>query len=98
LKSVAGRISQSLCGSAFDGIAQQITQASDIKKDGSNAPGATCDGISIGLGFVGKKIANPTKVAVDDGSVPPDPCTSSGDSGTDTGTGTETSTDTGTGG
>jgi hypothetical protein len=100
LKSVAGRISQSLCGSAFDGIAQQITQASDIKKDGSNAAGGTCDGISIGLGFIGKKIANPTKIASDDGAVPPDPCSTDG--GTpDTGakeTGAETSTDTGTGG
>jgi hypothetical protein len=85
LKSVAGRISQSLCGSAFDGIAQQITQASDIMKDGSNAPGAACDGISVGLGFIGKKVANPTKVASDDGAVPPDPCTTPTDSGTDTG-------------
>jgi len=91
LKSVAGRISQSLCGSAFDGIAQQITQASDIKKDGSNAPGGSCDGISVGLGFSGKKVANPTKIASDDGSVPPDPCTTPADSGTtpDTGTGTD---------
>ncbi|HEX4513535.1 MAG TPA: hypothetical protein VH054_08365, partial [Polyangiaceae bacterium] len=100
LKKVAGRISPSLCGSAFDGIAQQITQASDIGKDGTNTAGATCDGISIGLGFVGKKIANPTKIASDDGAVPPDPCTASPDSGTtDTGTGSETgvSADTGTG-
>ena len=98
LKSVAGRISQSLCGSAFDGIAQQITQASDINKDGSNKAGSQCDGISVGLGFVGKKVANPTKIASDDAAVPPDPCTTPADSGTDTGTGTETSTDTGTGG
>jgi hypothetical protein len=89
LKSVAGRISASLCGTAFDGIADQIRQASDIMKDGSNKAGTPCDGISIGLGFVGKKIANPTKIAVDDGSVPPDPCTSSGgDSGTGGDTGT----------
>jgi hypothetical protein len=80
LQSVAGRISASLCGSAFNGIADQIRQASDIIKDGSNAAGAQCDGISIGLGFVGKKIANPTKIASDDGAVPPDPC-AAGDAG-----------------
>jgi hypothetical protein len=100
LKQVAGRISASLCGSAFDGIAQQITQASDIMKDGTNNPGATCDGISIGLGFVGKKVANPTKIDNSDAAAPPDPCTSTGDSGPgpDTGTGTETGAgDTGTG-
>ena len=86
LKSVAGRISQSLCGGAFDGIAQQIRAASDIMKDGTNVPGTQCNGISVGLGFVGKKIANPTKIASDDGAVPPDPCTTPADSGTpDTG-------------
>ena len=90
LKSVAGRISASLCGSAFDGIADQIRQASDIMVDGTNAPGAACTGISIGLGFVGKKIANPTKVASSDAAAPPDPCSSTGtDAGTDTGTGTD---------
>ena len=72
--------------SAFDGIAQQISQASDILKDGTNVPGKPCDGISIGLGFVGKKIANPTKIAADDAAVPPDPCSTDGggsDSSTD---------------
>jgi hypothetical protein len=93
LKSVAGRISQSLCGSAFDGIAQQITQASDILKDGTNKSGVPCDGISVGLGFVGKKVHDPTKINNSDAAVPPDPCTTT-DSGTDTGP----SKDTGTGG
>ncbi len=87
LKSVAGRISASLCGSAFDGIADQIRQASDIMANGSNAAGSPCDGISIGLGFVGKKIANPTKVASSDASAPPDPCAGGNDAGpADTGT------------
>ena len=73
LQMVAGRISKSLCGSAFDGIAQQIRQTSDILSDGSNAAGKACDAISIGLGFTAKHIANPTKVAAL-GSAPPDPC------------------------
>lgn len=92
LKQVAGRISTSLCGSAFDGIAQQITQASDIIHDGTNKSGTACDGISIGLGFTGALVANPTKVAVDDGGSSPDPCSAS-DAGTDTGTKDSSSTD-----
>ncbi len=98
LKSVAGRISPSLCGSAFDGIAQQITQASDIMKDGTNVAGTACDGISIGLGFAGKKVANPDKIATDDGAAPPDPCTTDSGPGNDTGTPETSVGDTGTGG
>ncbi len=95
LQSVAGRISPSLCGNAFSGIADQIRQASDILSDGTNTAGSACNGISIGLGFVGKKIANPTKIASDDGAVPPDPCSTS-DAGTqDTGTKDTGTTDTG---
>ncbi len=96
LKSVAGRISPSLCGPAFTGIAQQLMQASDIIQDGTNKSGVPCDGIAIGLGFTAALVANPTKVSVSDGGVPPDPCATDGgttDSGNDTG-----SSDTGTGG
>ena len=57
LKTVAGRISTSLCsGSAFDSIAQQIRQASDIMVTGANVPGAACDGISLGWGFDAKLV------------------------------------------
>src|ERR1019366_6571618 len=65
LKSVAGHISVSLCsGSAFQSIAQQIEQASDIIIDSnsgsvSNSAGTMCNGISIGLGFEGTEIAAP---------------------------------------
>jgi hypothetical protein len=56
LQQIAGAISVSLCsGSAFQSIAQQIQQASDIVVDGqgnvSNPTGTTCNAISIGLGF-----------------------------------------------
>ena len=87
LKSVAGRISSSLCGSAFDGIAQQITQASDIMSDGTNASGKNCDGISIGLGFTAKEVKTPTQIETSDAAVPPDPCAAS-DGGTPADTGT----------
>ncbi len=73
LQSVAGQFSTSLCGTAFAGIAQQIEQASDIMNDGTNAQGATCNGISVGIGFNAKQIANPTKV-VQPPTPPPNPC------------------------
>jgi len=73
LKTVAGQFSPTLCGSAFDGIAQQIRQASEIMKDGTNVAGQTCNGISVGIGFDAKRIANPTKVVAPP-PPPPDPC------------------------
>lgn len=53
LKKIAGTLSSSFCdgGSAFDGIAQQLRQASDIMADGSQDPMKTCNAISFGLGF-----------------------------------------------
>ena len=65
----AGSISTSLCsGSAFQSIATQMEQTSDIMADGSNEPGKQCDGISFGLGFdavqvqLGKSEAEPPVV------------------------------------
>ena len=52
-------------------ILNQIQQASDIMKDGSQNPFAECDGISIGLGFTMKP------VRIDGVTIPPpdvDPC------------------------
>jgi hypothetical protein len=43
-------------GSAVDGILNQLRQGSDIMKDGTQNPNATCDGISIGLGFDATKV------------------------------------------
>jgi hypothetical protein len=72
-KAVAGRISTSLCASStLDGISAQFMQAQDILLDGTNGPGTPCTGISIGLGFSGVQIANPTMVSND--PTPPDPC------------------------
>jgi hypothetical protein len=73
LQKVAGTISTSLCGAAFDGIADQIRQAQEILKDGTNAPNVACTGISIGLGFTAKLVANPTTVTQAP-QPPPDPC------------------------
>ncbi len=64
LMNVAGNISTSLCsGSAFQSIAMQIEQTSDIVLNGttvSNAAGPQCNAISIGLGFNSTEIAIPT--------------------------------------
>ncbi len=87
LKKVAGRISTSLCqGSAFESIAQQIRQASDIMADGTNASGKSCDGISIGLGFDSKEIGLPKTVGT---LAPPsdDPCNMTDAGPADTGGG-----------
>lgn len=52
LRDVLGAVQPSFCdGAAVEGILNQIRQASDIMKDGSNGAGQECDGISIGIGF-----------------------------------------------
>lgn len=87
ISSVAGRFSPELCsGTTVEGIKDSIRQASDMLADGSQAPGVACTGISIGLGFTAKRVANPTKTA-SEGAVPPDPCTNppATDGGTDAG-------------
>lgn len=67
LRNVAGSISSSLCsGSAFNDIATQIYQASDIQLNGTtveNNAGSACDAISVGLGFDATEIAAPTDIA-----------------------------------
>jgi hypothetical protein len=85
LQSVAGNISTSLCsGSAFQSIAQQIEQASDIVIDTSsgavsNSAGPMCNGISIGLGFEGTEIAAPTSSDIEAVSAAaPNPCADAG--------------------
>jgi hypothetical protein len=61
-RTISGYVSKSLCGSAFDGIAQQFRQCADILIDGANIVGKACDGISIGLGFTGTRIADPIRL------------------------------------
>ena len=73
LKQVAGRISTSLCsGSAFDSIAQQIRQASDMMANGTNAAGAACNAISFGWGFDAKAVK--LGPVVPSPAPSPDPC------------------------
>jgi hypothetical protein len=84
IEKVAGRLSTQLCGgSTLDTIKQTIRQASDILEDGSNKAGVPCTGISIGLGFTGKRIGPPTTIATDK-PPPPDPCNAA-DGGADGG-------------
>jgi hypothetical protein len=52
VRDVAGFIDPTLCvGTIIDSLMTQIRQASDIMNDGTQDPMATCDGISVGLGF-----------------------------------------------
>ncbi len=81
-RSVAGLVSTNLCGSAFDGIAQQIMQDQDILSDETNHAGVACDAISIGIGFNARMVANPTKVVAEP-NAPPDPCVIAPDAGVD---------------
>ena len=66
-RQIAGNISTSLCaGSAFESVATQIEQASDIVLTGtmvSNPVGTPCNAISIGLGFNATEIAAPSVIA-----------------------------------
>jgi hypothetical protein len=81
--AVAGRFSTDLCqGSTVEGIKSSIRQASDMMADGTQDPSKECNGISVGIGFTAKRVGNPTKTSPPD-TVPPDPCTSPKDGGTD---------------
>lgn len=73
LQKIAGSFDEGLCsGTTFDSLADQIRQASDIMSNGSQDPNATCDAISIGLGFNAKPVL---VGVVDDPAAPqPDPC------------------------
>lgn len=53
LAKVAASFDPSLCppSATFQSLAQQISQAQDILLDGTQDPGQTCDGISLGFGF-----------------------------------------------
>jgi hypothetical protein len=60
-------------------ILNQLRQASDIMKDGSQDPSMECDGISIGLGFNTKSVKlGPVAMP---GDAPPDPCGAGGAGG-----------------
>jgi hypothetical protein len=107
VKAVAGHIQSSFCsGSAFDSIAVGISQASDILiEDGKvvNHTGATCNAISLGMGFDATEIAIPAAADVLAKQAPAtDPCANTGDdggmgdSGSDTGA-TDSGNDTGNG-
>lgn len=71
---VAGNINTSLCsGSTIEGIKDSIRAASDMMANGTQDPNSTCDGISVGIGFTAKRVANPTQEKAP-GADPPNPC------------------------
>ena len=70
--AIAGELSTALCGNASAGVDDQMRQAVDILIDGTNHANASCNGISIGLGFDAVAVAPPAT----SGSLlsPPNPC------------------------
>ena len=69
-KSVAGRISLSLCGgSALETISDQIRTSADIPSTGLQSPSVTCNAISIGAELTGVVDEQSPSVVVE-----PDPC------------------------
>jgi hypothetical protein len=81
--NTAGALDPSYCSPGTkDFLITAIRQASDMLSNGTQDPNATCDAISVGLGFTAKRVAVPDKQAqppVDAG----DPCTAPRDAGAD---------------
>jgi hypothetical protein len=70
---LAGAFSPDLCtGTTVESIKNQIRQAADILKDGTQDPTKECDGISIGLGFDLEQVK--FGAVADPPPPPPDPC------------------------
>src|SRR5262249_41524928 len=79
--AIAGRLDKGLCqGTTLESIKQALRQASDMMADGTHDPSADCNGISVGLGFTGKQVKNPTRTAPP-AEPAPDPCTTPQDAG-----------------
>jgi hypothetical protein len=75
IQKAAGNISDVLCSSlTLQPILQKIRSASDILSDDTNAPGVACAAISIGVGFIAKRVGAPG-AAVPDATDTTDPCT-----------------------
>jgi hypothetical protein len=77
LQKIAGSFDEGLCsGTTFESLADQIRQASDVMANGTQDPNATCDAISIGLGFNVKPVLLGVVAAPADPQ--PDPCANAG--------------------
>ncbi len=75
ISKVAAAFDESFCdpnSPTLQSILNQLRQASDIMKDGSQNPAVECDGISIGLGFNAEKVM--LGMVAPPGDPPPDPC------------------------
>ncbi|HVK63288.1 MAG TPA: hypothetical protein VM694_02370 [Polyangium sp.] len=75
ITKVAAAFDESFCdptSPTLQSILNQIRQASDIMKDGTQDPAVECNGISIGLGFNAKAVQ--LGPVAPKGEPPPDPC------------------------
>jgi len=75
ISKVAAAFDESFCdpmSPTLQSILNQLRQASDIMKDGTQNPAVECDGISIGLGFNAELVTlGPVAMPA---APPPDPC------------------------
>ena len=83
VSNAAGALDPAFCSPGTKGaLITAIRQASDMLSNGTQDPNATCDAISVGLGFTAKRVAVPDRHAS-----PPsdagDPCTTPRDAGAD---------------
>ena len=82
ISKVAAAFDESFCdpeSPTLVSILNQLRQASDIMKNGTQNPGAECDGISIGLGFNTKAVK--LGPVAEEAKPPPDPCAAGGAGG-----------------
>ncbi len=82
ITKVAAGFSKDFCdpeSPTLKSILNQLRQASDIMADGTQNPGSTCDGISIGLGFNTKAVK--LGPVAKPGAAQPDPCGTGGAGG-----------------
>jgi hypothetical protein len=74
ITGIAGQLSTQLCsGAELAAIQQKVEQASDMLANGTNVPGQTCDGISVGIGFDAVEIGPPA-ISGNPPTPAPNPC------------------------
>lgn len=82
LKKVINNFTDQFCDpTALENVLSLIRQAADITSDGTNASGATCDAISVGIGFNGAEIGPVKDIAVPTGTTSSDRCKPAADAG-----------------
>jgi hypothetical protein len=80
VRPVLAEFGGTFCSTDTSAFEEDVLAAADMMLDGSNAPGAECDAISIGIGFEAAEIGNVTSVGQDP-PLPPSTCDAGADGG-----------------